>query len=149
MSPATRVVLLVEDNPADADLLEESFLDLERHHTIHTVGDGEAALDFLYRRGAYGDAPTPDLVLLDLNLPKKDGRQVLAEAKADPGLRRIPILVLSSSRSPADVSTCYDLGANGYLKKPVDLGRFQDLVAAIDTFWFGMAEPPTPTGETV
>lgn len=138
-----RVVLLVEDNPGDADLLAELFGEVDAPPELHTVSDGEAALQFLRRRGAFQKAPRPDLVLLDLNLPKVGGREVLEAMKGNPRLQRIPVVILSSSQAEEDVRTSYDLGANGYLKKPVALDQFEEVVEAIHAFWFKSALLPT------
>jgi CheY-like chemotaxis protein len=111
---------------------------------IHRVADGEAAVDFLHRRGQYRKAPKPDLLLLDLNLPKKDGREVLAEIKADPALRRMPVVVLSTSASEADITASYERHANCYVVKPFDLVDMQEVLADLSHFWFGVSELPTP-----
>lgn len=135
-------ILLVEDNPADVVLALETFGDLGSRADFATVPDGVAAMDYLLQRNQYADVSRPHLILLDLNLPGKDGREVLAQVKADERLRRIPILVLTSSETEADVQRCYDLGANCYLTKPIDFQSFQRLVKTMETFWFHMAELP-------
>ena len=135
-------VLLVEDNPGDVRLVEEAFRAAESETTILVVSDGRAALDVMAGRGEYVDAPQPDLVLLDLNLPRLDGGELLAELKADPDLRRIPVVVLTSSRMPEDVVRAYDRHANAYLTKPVDPAAFIDAIEAIEQFWLGTAELP-------
>lgn len=138
-------ILLVEDNPADADLTTESFELSKIANRIHLVRDGEEAVAFLKREGQYKDAIRPDLILLDLNLPKKNGPQVLEEIKADPSLKQIPVVVLTSSQAEMDVIKCYNLHANCYLNKPVTLSGFQSIVSAIEGFWFAVVKfPPRP-----
>ncbi len=137
-------ILLVEDSPGDVQLTIEALRDAEVHNHLHVTTDGEEALRFLRREPPYADAPRPDLVLLDLNLPKKSGREVLAEVKADPVLRRIPVVVLSTSESREDVLAAYDLSANCYVTKPVDLDQFLDVIRAIDSFWLVLAKLPAP-----
>lgn len=135
-------ILLVEDNPGDADLtreaLEASGLDLE----IAVVPDGPEALAYLHRAPPHADVPRPDLILLDLNLPKMDGREVLGKIKSEPSLRRIPILILTSSDAERDVLESYDLGANSYVTKPVGLGAFQTVLRTLEAFWFATAKLP-------
>ena len=128
-------VLLVEDDPGDVYLIREAFAHNKIHNALHVVSDGVAALDCLRRRGAYPEAPRPDLVLLDLNLPLKDGREILAEIKADEDLRTIPIVVLTTSEADEDIARSYDLGANAYVTKPVDFDRFIEVVRKIDDFF--------------
>ena len=128
-------VLLVEDDPGDVFLIREAFAHNKVHNALHVVSDGVAALDFLRRRGAYPEAPRPDLILLDLNLPLKDGREILAEIKADEDLRTIPIVVLTTSEADEDIARSYDLGANAYVTKPVDFDRFIEVVRKIDDFF--------------
>jgi len=136
------VILLVEDNPGDARLTQEAMHDSKLTNTMHVVEDGVEAMEFLRRQGRYGDAPRPDLILLDLNLPKKDGRAVLAEIKSDPALKRIPVVVLTTSRDEKDVLAAYDLHANAYVTKPVDLAQFMKIVALIDEFWVNVVTLP-------
>ena len=136
-------ILLVEDNPGDVRLTEEALRETEIANRLVVVNDGQAALDFLRRNGPYADAPHPDLILLDLNLPKKDGREVLAEIKQDPHLRMIPVVVLTTSRDEGDILKSYDLHANCYVNKPVDLDRFLRIVKNIKEFWFTVAKLPT------
>jgi two-component system, chemotaxis family, response regulator Rcp1 len=138
----TIIILLVEDNPGDARLTQEAMRDSKMLNLIHVVEDGVEAMAFLRREGRYSEAPRPDLILLDLNLPKKDGRAVLAEIKVDPELRRIPVVVLTTSRSEEDVLKAYDLHANAYVTKPVDLEQFMRIVALIDDFWFNVVTLP-------
>ena len=137
-------ILLVEDNPADVRLTEEALKEAANALTrLHVAVDGAEALDFVHRRGAHAGAPRPDLVLLDLNLPGVDGRQVLAEVKGDPDLRRIPVVVLTTSPSEDDILHAYDQHVNSYIRKPVDLDRFLEVLKAIDDYWLGaVALPP-------
>jgi chemotaxis family two-component system response regulator Rcp1 len=137
-----REILLVEDNPGDALLARECFGHATVPIHLSVVPDGEAALDFLYRRGAYAAAPRPDLVLLDLNLPGKNGHEVLAEIKADAQLRCIPVIVLSSSQAEQDIQQCYTLHANCYVTKPVSLEQFLRVVRAIEDFWLTVVQLP-------
>jgi len=138
----TIVILLVEDNPGDARLTMEAMRDSKMLNLIHVVEDGVEAMAFLRREGRYSEAPRPDLILLDLNLPKKDGRAVLAEIKTDPDLKRIPVVVLTTSNAEEDVLKAYDLHANAYVSKPVDLQQFMKIVALIDEFWFNVVTLP-------
>ena len=135
-------ILLVEDNPGDARLTMEAMRDAKVRNRIHVVEDGVEAMEFLRRQGRYGDAPRPDLILLDLNLPKMDGREVLAEVKADPNLKRIPVVVLTTSQAEEDVLRAYDLHANCYVTKPVDLAQFMKIVELIDEFWVNVVTLP-------
>ena len=129
-------ILLVEDNPADADLTRETMENCKILYDIWVVEDGIAAMEFLHRQGGYQNVPRPDIILLDLNLPRKDGREVLADIKTDPALRRIPVVVLTSSQAEEDIIKSYDLQANAYITKPVDLNGFGKIVKAIEGFWF-------------
>lgn len=135
-------ILLVEDNPGDARLTQEVFKLNKMPKTLSVVEDGVEALAFLRQEGKYSDAPRPDLILLDLNLPKKDGRQVLAAIKSDTSLRRIPVVVLTTSRDQEDILHAYDLNANCFLTKPVDFDQFAKLVEAIEEFWLKVVELP-------
>lgn len=139
----TMDILLVEDNPADALLMEEALRDSSTTSRLQTVIDGDDALDFLFQRGAYRDRPRPDLILLDLNLPKKDGREVLAEIKSDPHLRSIPVVVVTTSKSEEDIFKSYSLHANCYITKPVRLSDFFDIVRKIEDFWFETVRLPS------
>jgi len=141
-----RIVLMVDDNPADVDLAREALLERSHRSKIDTVGDGEEALAFLKQKGTHAQKPRPDLVILDLNLPKKDGRAVLAELKADPGLHGIPVVIFSTSRLSSDISRSYELGANCYVNKPGNLNEFFAAVKAIEEFWFGLTSLP-PRGK--
>jgi CheY-like chemotaxis protein len=135
-------ILLVEDNAADVRLTQEALRDAKIANRLSVVGDGVAALDYLHRRGSHAGATRPDLILLDLNLPRKDGREVLAEIKAHPELRRIPVVVLTTSRDEEDVLRSYDLHANCYVTKPVGLEQFLQVVRAIDDFWLAVVRLP-------
>jgi two-component system, chemotaxis family, response regulator Rcp1 len=135
-------ILLVEDNPGDVRLTMEALRDGKVRHNLRVVSDGVEALAFLRHEGAHGDAPRPDLILLDLNLPRKDGREVLADVKGDPALRAIPVVVLTTSRAEQDVLQAYALQANGYVTKPVELDRFLEVVKAIEDFWLTVATLP-------
>lgn len=136
------LILLVDDNPADAGLTCEVLATSERQTNIQTVSDGEEALAFLHRTGKYTDVTRPDLLILDLNLPRKDGRAVLAEVKADPELNEIPVVVFTTSRSDRDIARCYELGANSYMTKPGNLAQFFSAVRSMESFWFGFASLP-------
>ena len=135
-------VLLVEDDPADVLLIEEAFADNKVRNRLHVVSDGVEALQFLRREGQYADAPQPDLVLLDLNLPRMDGREVLAAVKADERLRQIPVVVLTTSKAEEDVLRSYKLHANAYVTKPVDFDRFIEVVRQIDEFFVTVVKLP-------
>lgn len=136
-------ILLVEDNPGDADLTRENLERSKLLHNLHTVSDGVEAMAFLRREGGYRNAPRPDLVLLDLNLPRKDGREVLAKMKADPTLRRIPVVVLTSSAAEEDVLRSYELQASAYVTKPVDLAGFGKIVRGVESFWLTVVRFPS------
>jgi CheY-like chemotaxis protein len=135
-------VLLVEDDPGDVLLIREAFEDNKVRNRLHVVSDGVEAIEFLRKEGASADAPTPDLVLLDLNLPRKDGREVLAEIKEDEDLRQIPVVVLTTSKAEEDVLRSYKLHANAYVTKPVDFERFIDVVRQIDEFFVTVVKLP-------
>jgi CheY-like chemotaxis protein len=135
-------VLLVEDDPGDVLLIEEAFADNKVRNRLHAVSDGVEALAFLRREGPYEDAPQPDLVLLDLNLPRKDGREVLGEIKEDESLRHIPVVVLTTSKAEEDVLRSYKLHANAYVTKPVDFDRFIEVVRQIDEFFVTVVKLP-------
>jgi CheY-like chemotaxis protein len=136
-------ILLVEDSPSDVDLTREALDEAKVRNDLHVVADGVHALAFLRREDGFVDAPTPDLILLDLNLPKKDGRQVLTEIKADPVLRRIPVVILTTSQAEEDILRSYDLHANCYVTKPVDLDQFIKVVRSIEDFWLEIVRLPT------
>jgi two-component system, chemotaxis family, response regulator Rcp1 len=136
-------ILLVEDNPADVRLTQEALKEAANATTrLHVAGDGAQALEFLRREGKHTGAPRPDLVLLDLNLPGVDGRQVLARMKSDPDLRRIPVVVLTTSPSEDDIIHAYDQHVNSYIRKPVDLDEFLHVLKAIDHYWLGSVSLP-------
>ncbi|MFP5578248.1 MAG: response regulator [Acidimicrobiia bacterium] len=140
-------ILLVEDNAADVRLTQEALKDAKILNDLHVARDGVEAMDFLLQRAGYEEAPRPDIVILDLNLPRKDGKEVLAELKSDPALRTIPVAVLTTSEAEADVLDSYDLGANCFLTKPVDLDQFLKVVQAVEEFWLGMVRlPPKADG---
>jgi two-component system, chemotaxis family, response regulator Rcp1 len=136
-------ILLVEDNPADVRLTQEALKEAAHARTrLHVAGDGVEALEFLHKEGSFASAPRPDLMLLDLNLPRVDGRQVLAEVKGDPDLRRIPVVVLTTSPSDDDILHAYDHHVNSYIRKPVDLDQFLHVLRAIDDYWLGSVSLP-------
>jgi len=138
-------ILLVEDNPGDVVLVEEVLSDSKMWNRLHVVSDGEQAMEFVRRQGKHAGAPRPDLILLDLNLPKKSGREVLREVKTHPDLKTIPVVVLSSSKSDDDVVNSYELHANAYILKPVDFHQFMKVMRAIEDFWFVTVKlPPRP-----
>ena len=139
---STPLILLVEDNAGDVRLTREALREGDIDIELTAVPDGEQALAYLRREGGHADAPRPDLVLLDLNLPKKNGLEVLEEIREDPDLRRLPVLMLTTSASARDVAACYDRGVNCYVVKPLDLDDFTRLVQAIHSFWFGVAHLP-------
>ena len=135
-------ILLVEDSVPDVELTLEALSEAKVANEVSVVRDGESALAYLRREGEYGEASRPDLVILDLNLPRVSGHEVLAEMRADPDLRRLPVAVLTTSAAEADVVKTYDLGANCYLSKPVDVEQFVRVVQAVDDFWLGMVRLP-------
>ena len=134
--------LLIEDNAVDARLTSEILKECRVANSIDAVGDGDAAMDYLRGTGARRGAALPDLILLDLNLPRKDGREVLAEIKADPELKKIPVVVLTSSSAEKDIAACYALQANAYIIKPVDLDQFVRVVNSIEEFWLTIVKLP-------
>jgi len=136
-------ILLVEDNPGDVRLTIEALKEGKVSNTLSVARDGVEALSFLRREGPHGKAVRPDLILLDLNLPKKDGREVLAEIKDDSSLRRIPVVVLTTSKAEEDILRTYDLHANCYITKPVDLEQFISVVRSIDDFWLSVVRLPS------
>jgi CheY-like chemotaxis protein len=135
-------ILLVEDNPGDFRLTQEALKEGKVYNNLHWAQDGFEALEFLKRRGKHAAAPRPDIILLDLNLPKKDGREVLAEIKADQELRAIPVVILTTSKAEEDVLRSYHLHANCYVTKPVDLDKFIVVVQSIDRFWLTIVTLP-------
>ena len=135
-------ILLIEDNPGDVRLTKEVLMEGKVRNNLQVVGDGVEAMAFLRRENNYAEAPRPDLILLDLNLPKKDGREVLQEIKADHQLRRIPVVVLTTSAADEDILRSYELRANCYITKPVDLNQFIRVVRTIETFWLTIVSLP-------
>lgn len=136
-------ILLIEDNPGDARLAWEAIREAKVLHHLRWVPDGVEALSYLRREGQYADAQRPDLILLDLNLPRKDGREVLAEIKNDDNLRRIPVVVLTTSQAEEDIAKAYHLNANCYISKPVGLEQFMKVVNAIESFWLTIVKLPS------
>jgi len=136
-------ILLVEDNPGDIRLTQEVLKEGKVQNQLSIVENGVQALSFLKKEDGYKDAPTPDLILLDLNLPKKDGREVLLDIKNDKKLKKIPVVVLTTSQAEEDILKVYDLNANCYISKPVDLGQFIDVVKSIEEFWLSIVKLPT------
>ncbi len=152
MSSSTIVpvkILLVEDNVADARLTKESLKECKVLNELFVVSDGIEAIQFLSKAGKYSDAPRPDLILLDLNLPRKDGREVLSVIKNDQELKTIPVVVLTSSGAERDIAQSYDLHANCYITKPLDLDEFSEVVKAIDGFWFSIVKLPRGNSATL
>ncbi len=138
-------ILLVEDSPSDTDLTLEALKDFKVRNHVNVVEDGVHAMQYLRRQGPYEEVPRPDLIMLDLNLPRKDGREVLAEIKADASLKTIPIVVLTTSRAEQDILRAYQLNANCYITKPVDFNQFLEVVRTIESFWlFVVTLPPVP-----
>jgi two-component system, chemotaxis family, response regulator Rcp1 len=135
-------ILLVEDNPGDVRLTKEALRGAKVANDLRVVGDGEAAIDYLRRRGPYADAPRPDIVLLDLNLPRLDGREVLADIKSDPDLAKIPIIILTTSSAERDINSAYELHANCYISKPVDFTEFIEAVRSLEGFWLRIVRLP-------
>jgi chemotaxis family two-component system response regulator Rcp1 len=135
-------ILLVEDNEGDARLAKEAMRDSKIRNILHHVADGEEAMAFLRKEGKHAEAPRPDLILLDLNLPRKDGRQVLAEIKADEDLKRIPVVILTVSGAEEDILKAYNLHANCYITKPIDLGQFIKVVRSVEDFWLTIVKLP-------
>ena len=138
-------ILLVEDNPGDADLAREALEGSKFNNILNVVEDGEKAMEYLRRDGLYAEVSRPDLILLDLNIPKKDGRQVLAEIKEDDNLKRIPVVILTTSRAEEDVIKSYNLHCNCYITKPIDLNQFLSVVRSIEDFWLSIVVLP-PNG---
>ncbi|MEV6874462.1 response regulator [Amycolatopsis sp. NPDC051128] len=141
-APAPIDILLVEDDPGDVLMTREAFEHHKIRNALYVASDGVEALEFLNREGRFGAAPRPGLILLDLNLPRKDGREVLGEIKQDPRLRSIPVVVLTTSEADEDILRSYDLHANAYVTKPVDFERFVEVVRKIDDFWVKVVQLP-------
>jgi CheY-like chemotaxis protein len=135
-------ILLVEDNPGDARLAREALKESKIRNNLHHVTDGVEAMAFIRKEGQYVDVPTPDLILLDLNLPRKDGREVLAEIKATEKLKRIPVVILTVSKAEEDIIRTYDLHANCYVTKPLDLNQFIKVVRSVEDFWLSIVKLP-------
>ncbi len=135
-------ILLVEDNPGDVRLTKEALKDAKVLNEIYVARDGVEAMQFVHNEGSFVNAPMPDLILLDLNLPRKDGREVLAEIKKDPKLRHIPIVVLTTSKADEDIVKTYNLHANAFITKPVDLNRFVEIMHSLEQFWFTIVKLP-------
>ena len=143
MNPVHAIdILLVEDSPSDVRLTREALKDAKIFNRLHVVQDGVSALAFLRKQGKFSGSTAPDLILLDLNLPMKDGREVLAEIKKDENLKRIPVVVLTTSRAEEDVARSYNLHANAYVVKPVDLKQFLEVIRAIEEFWLAVVTLP-------
>jgi len=140
-------ILLVEDNPVDILMTRHALQEAKVFNKLHVAEDGEEATDFLYRKGKHASAPRPDLILLDLNLPKKNGRELLAEVKRDPDLLDIPVIVLTTSQEEQDVTMCYQLHGNCFITKPVDMDQFTEVVRSIEGFWFTIVKLPNKGGE--
>ena len=135
-------ILLVEDNHIDVKFTREALKEGKVRNHLHVARDGEEALDFLYRRGNFKNAIRPDIILLDLNLPRIDGREVLAMIKSEPSLKRIPVVILTTSKAEEDIVRSYDLNVNCYITKPVDMTQFIEVIKAIDHFWFTVVTLP-------
>ena len=135
-------ILLVEDNPGDVRLVQEALRESKIINRLYIVSDGQQALAFLRKQGSYANATRPDLILLDLNLPRKDGREVLSEIKTDPDLRRIPVVIVTSSKAEEDILKSYNQYANCYITKPLDLEKFIEVVKAIEDFWMSIVKLP-------
>lgn len=136
-------ILLVEDNEGDVGLIEEVFEEINIINKLHVAMDGEEAIQFLHGEGKFSDSTCPDIVLLDLNLPKKDGREVLKEIKEDESLKKIPVIVLTTSGAEKDILRAYELHANAYINKPLDFDQFINVVKSISSFWLGVVKLPT------
>jgi CheY-like chemotaxis protein len=136
-------ILMVEDSPGDVRLTREALRDAKVRNNFHVARDGIEALEFLHREGQFSDAPRPDLILLDLNMPRMDGREVLQEIKADKELRLIPVVILTTSKAEEDIVRSYELNANCYITKPVDLDQFMNVVRSIEDFWLTVVKLPT------
>ncbi len=141
-------ILLIEDNPADIRLTQEAFQQARLQNTIHVVQDGVNAMAFIRQTAPFQQVPRPDLILLDLNLPKKDGREVLKEIKSDPHTRTIPVVVLTTSDDEADVLRSYDLHANAYLVKPIDILQFIKMIQSLEDFWLAVVKLPPKVSES-
>jgi two-component system, chemotaxis family, response regulator Rcp1 len=143
--PRPIIVLMIEDNPTDVLIAKEGLFSANMPNTLHVADDGIEAMEFLRQRGKYADAPRPDLILLDLNMPRMNGQEVLAVIKADDDLKHIPVVILTTSRSEEDVSKAYGLHANCFISKPVDFDEFTKVMQTIQDFWFSVATLPPGT----
>lgn len=139
-------ILVVEDNPGDARLIKEVLNDSKIFNNIYFVKNGVEAMDCLHSKGKFKESPKPDLIILDLNLPKKDGREVLAEIKADEALKRIPVVIMTISQAEEDILRSYNLHANCYITKPIDLSKFIKVIKSIEDFWFSIVKLPIKNG---
>jgi CheY-like chemotaxis protein len=150
MTSASVVILMADDDADDRELTRDALVESRLINDLHFVEDGAQLLDYLHRRGAYsapGSAPRPGVILLDLNMPRKDGREALREIKADPELRNIPVVVLSTSKADEDIAQSYNLGANSFITKPVTFDGLVEVVRGLGKYWFDIVElPPTPPG---
>lgn len=142
MAETHKIIFLVEDNKADIRLIQEALKTSLLPHQVITVRDGVEAMNYLHQEGEYANAPRPDLILLDLNLPRKDGREVLAEIKSDPQLKRIPVVILTTSKNQDDIFHSYDLHANCYITKPRNLSQLFQIIQSIEKFWFSTVTLP-------
>ena len=140
-------ILLIEDNEGDIELTREAFEEAKFRNNLHIAEDGDEALDYLFKRNGYEDSIIPDIILLDLNLPGTDGREVLETIKSEPLLKRIPVIVLTSSRADKDIVESYDLHANCYIVKPVNAGKFMEVVRSVENFWVDIVCLPTAINE--
>ena len=136
-------ILVVEDNPGDARLIKEVLNENKIFNSLYIVRDGVEAMDFLYARGKFKESPKPDLIILDLNLPRKDGREVLAEIKSDNELKRIPVVIMTISQAEEDIFKSYSLHANCFVTKPIDLNQFIKVIKSIENFWFSVVKLPS------
>jgi two-component system response regulator len=143
VNPKRIDVLLVEDDPGDVELTKEGLLTAKMLVNLHVVDDGEKALKYLRKEMPYTEAVRPDIILLDLNMPRKDGKETLQEIKAEPSLRSIPVVILTTSEAETDIVKCYDLGANCYITKPISFEAFTKVVAMIEEFWFTIVRMPS------
>lgn len=141
-------ILLIEDNPGDIRLTQEAFQQARLQNTIHVVQDGVSAMAFIRQTAPFQQAPRPDLILLDLNLPKKDGREILKEIKSDPHFRTIPVVVLTTSDDETDILRSYDLHANAYLVKPIDILQFIKMIQTLEDFWLSVVKLPPKASES-
>ncbi len=148
MTPGTRVqpmeILLVEDNPVDVTIIRDALNAGKVRSNVHVAENGDEAMEFLHKKGKYSSVPTPEIIILDLNLPRKDGREILAEVKANPSLRRIPVIVLTVSEDEQDIWRSYDLQANCFITKPADAEQFTKALERLGDFWFSVVRLPVP-----